>query len=251
MSWTLSDHPHRVFARNPIVAVVTQLRFDPILKVREYVPEFQDAIRQSFPKFEEREAEFLDVSPAGVRVQKATEFVFRSRDDVATVVLGTNAVGLDYRIHRQRSDLLRHAALAYGKAIELLKCSPTRLGLRYTNVIDRERINTDLGTELTWGDLIAPAFLNPPSGLADLDGTRFAVEVASVLEPGHMTARYGLLPRLDPKRLVFQLDIDRYRDDTFAQSDVESCLVRFADDIFRVFRQASGPGLERWMTEDS
>ena len=54
MSWRLPEHDLHTYPRNPLVAVVAQLRFDPILKIADRVADFQDRVRARFPKFEEQ-----------------------------------------------------------------------------------------------------------------------------------------------------------------------------------------------------
>lgn len=124
--------------------------------------------------------------------------------------------------------------------------SPTRLGLRYVNVIDRGRIGTDLRRPVEWNDVVTDAFLQMPADSADLEGTRFAFEVSSPIEPGAMTVKYGLLPS-DDGSLTFRLDVDRYRDDDLRVPGLVGDLRVFSDDIFRVFATVAGPALTAWM----
>jgi hypothetical protein len=125
----------------------------------------------------------------------------------------------------------------------------TRLGLRYVNVIDRERISGNLGRSTSWAELVAPPFGTVPSGAADLDGTLFACEVASpIAGGGAQSVRYGLIKDTEgpPK---FRLDVDRYREGPMEPGNIVASLNAFADDIFAVFMAAAGPDLLAWMSE--
>ena len=47
--------PRVTYRNNPLVQVICQLRFPPILKIDAEVPaDFQESIRKDFPKFSER-----------------------------------------------------------------------------------------------------------------------------------------------------------------------------------------------------
>lgn len=250
MAWTLPTQPHQRFDRNPLAAVIAQLRFDPILKIAAGVPDFQDKIRARFPLYEERDVQVVEVALPGmdgVRTRQVREHRFRARNEPTTVVLGDQSVAIEYLAHQHRDVLFRDVELVVGALKNTFHdVSPTRFGLRYVNVIDRERIETDSGTASAWVELLDASFLQMPAELADLESTRFAMEIASEMRTGAMTLRYGLLPNPEG-RLVFRLDVDRYREETFDVTDVEQTLRAFADDVFQVFMAAAGERLLSWM----
>jgi uncharacterized protein (TIGR04255 family) len=250
MPWTLPIRPHERFIRNPLAAVIAQLRFDPILKIAVGVPDFQDEIRARFPLYEERDVQVVEVAlpgTEGVRTRRVKEHRFRARNEPTTVVLGDQSVSLEYLAHQHRDVLFSDVALVVAALTSRFPdVSPTRLGLRYVNVIDRDRVEKESGRPTTWADLLEASFLRMPAGLADLDSTRFAVEIASEMPVGAMTLRYGLLPAHED-RLVFRLDVDRYRQETFAVTDVENTVRAFADDVFQVFMAAASERLLAWM----
>ena len=250
MAWRLPDHDHRTYPRNPLEAVIVQLRFDPILKVGDRVADFQDGIRGRFPKFEVQETQSFEINPAlGVRTRNEREFRFQTKDASGTVFLSTHAVALETRAHIERDALLGDFA-AVMKALRAVydPVSPLRLGLRYVNLLDRKRIGADLQTEVAWGDLVAPDFIHVPCGLADLEGISFGSEFSGGLDGGRLTLRYGMVP--EPEREArFRLDIDWYAEQDLDVDAIQDTLMRFAGDIFSVFRTAAGPELLRWMRE--
>ncbi len=250
MTWQLPEHEHRTFPRNPLDAVVCQLRFDPILKLQPRIQDFQEKIRERFPHYTEAEAEQVEIDfPAGrVQGRRVRIFTFSARQDRCAVVVGDASVALQYRDHRDRSALMDDAKLVFGAFQEsFASVSPSRLGLRYVNVVDREAIRRDLGRAAEWSDLVTGGFLGIPAGLADLVATRFATEISSRMDAGMMTLRYGLIPLPARADLVFRLDIDRYREEALDVSLVPGVIAGFSDDIYRVFRAAAGPALLEWM----
>lgn len=254
MPWTLPSHEHKRFQRNPLAAVIVQLRFDPILKIATGVPDFQDKIRSRFSLYEERDVKVVEVeapSVSAVRTRRVKEHRFRTRGEPTTVVLGDQGVSLEYLAHQHRDVLLPDVKLVTDSLSSTFQdVSPTRLGLRYVNVVDRDRVAADAGSPAEWSDLIEPSFLQMPAALADLAGTRFANEITSEMPVGAMTLRYGLLPASED-RLGFRLDIDRYHQESFDMADVEALVRAFADDIFQVFMAAAGPSLVDWMEEEA
>ncbi len=51
MVWTLKKREDCTYERNPLVSVICQLRFHPILKVADQISEFQESVRGTFPAF--------------------------------------------------------------------------------------------------------------------------------------------------------------------------------------------------------
>lgn len=42
MTWNVPAQPHKVFERNPLVAVIVELRFFPILKLPDKIADVQE-----------------------------------------------------------------------------------------------------------------------------------------------------------------------------------------------------------------
>jgi hypothetical protein len=118
------------------------------------------------------------------------------------------------------------------------------------NVIDKERVETDLGRSTTWPKLISDRFLAVPTGLANLQDTVFACEVGSSMPSGGQTVRFGLVQEADGKAR-YRLDADRYVEVGVDPSRLADLLGGFADDLFAVFVAAMGPDLEAWMSKSS
>lgn len=250
MSWSVPRQDHRVFVRNPLVAVVVELRFFPILKIPESVPDFQEEVRGVFPAFQEVTRQFVNLGPIGpVEVRSERLFNLHKPDQSATLTLSTASLTLESRRHDERKTFIAEAKLGVDALRKLYgHLVPTRLGLRYVNVIDKERIEADLGRATTWPSLIAAPFLAVPTGLADLKNTVFACEVGSSMAVGGQTVRYALVPDGDG-RLKYRLDADRYIENAVDPSQIVELLGTFADDLFAVFVAAMGPDLSAWMPE--
>ena len=238
-----------MYPRNPLAAVVADLRFHPILKIGSKVPDFQEAVRSVFTEYQEQAQQFVAVQPFGpMQVTQGMGYIFRKSNGKAALTLTTTSLTLDSRQHADRDQLINEACLGFEALIALYKpVSAIRFGLRYINIIDREPIAQDLRRHVEWNDLVTNTFCSVPSGMADAEGTHYSVEVSSTMTEGGLTVRYGLLPDARDNREKFRFDSDRYVDGPIDGGQIRAMLARFADDIYAVFTAAKGPALEEWM----
>lgn len=250
MAWKLTPHEHTVYRRNPLVAVVVDVRFHPILKVADRIADFQERLRASHPAFQRQHQQLVNLQPlGGVQVRSEEAFAFSTPDGASTVTLNTTALILESRSHQTRDQLLGHVDRAVGALLDVYGfANPTRLGMRYVNMLDRESIASDLKTPVEWSGLVSERFLKVPGEMVDDDGAYFHAEVtAPAASSGSMTLRYGRIP--DAKRDKFRFDIDRYAEQGLEMPQVTTLLRGFSDDIYQLFVEAMGPVLKRWMSE--
>jgi uncharacterized protein (TIGR04255 family) len=249
MTWSFPKMEHARFERNPLVAVVVQLRFHPILKIADRVSDFQEKIRPAFPVFLEGTSELVSFKPPDiVNVRKERQFSFQKEDGACSILLGVGALSLENRRHTGHAAFLKEVKLAVDALNEVYKpIKPNRLGLRYINLIDKEHISRDLGRDVAWEELITEEFLRMPAELADLDSTLFANEISSRVNGGSLTLRYGLLPRDERGGVHFRFDADRYCEDLFDVTTVMDKLFSFVADVYSPFAMMAGPTLRQWM----
>lgn len=235
-----------------LAVVVAQIRFHPILKVSDpgRLAQFQDLVRPRFPGYEIVDGESLEVGPQGIRVVKAPAHRFLAADGEAAVLsINTASLSVEYSQHRERDVCLADAKMALD-ALERVYAPivPTRLGLRYVNAIDRERVSLELGRSIAWNELLASSFAEPPGAIASLDdSTNFVAEITSACARGAMTLRYGAITDQGTKAQQFRIDTDRFIDGQVALGEIQGLLKAFSDDIFQLFMTAAGPALLEWM----
>lgn len=251
MSWSVPPQQHKVFERNPLVAVVVELRYHPILKIADRIADYQERVRATFPVFQEVTSQHVNMGPlAPVEVRTERLFNMRKQDGYSALSVSKASLSLESRRHESRQNFISDAKVGIDALVELHgPVVPTRLGLRYVDLIDKAQIEQDLGRTTEWSQLVSEAFLQVPTGLADFDGALFACEVAAPMTSGGaMTVRYGLVQDADG-RVKYRLDVDRYVEGVFDASQLVDLLGRFADDVFAVFIAAMGPDLRAWMPE--
>lgn len=247
MVWQLPSIEHKVFQRNPLVAVVVELRFHPILRVESCVTEFQDRVRDLFPVYKDFVRQMVNLQPA-IEVRNERVFSFSKVDESEVLSLGTSRLAFESRRHESRDAVIEVIKRSVETLTELCgDITPVRLGMLYVNLIDKEAIERDLGRTSAWTDLITPAFLAVPTGLATFADSFFVSEVTSTVPTGgKQTLKYGLISDVT-KRVQFRIDIDRFMEEGIVMADLSAILEGFADDIFSVFHSSMGPDLQAWM----
>lgn len=256
MGWTFSHQRVRaqVFERNTLASVIAQLRFQPILKIEQDIAAFQEKVRPIFPKYNSTEIQEIEVGPGGVSTRATVAHRFMASNELSGITLSSLSLSIEYTVYESREALLRNydiALAALGACYQPI--APVRLGLRYVNIIHRDRISEDLHRQLDWTDILSGNFASIPGGLATTDAaTNFHVEITAPSSPGVMTVRYGLLPNrllgeTSDGQQHFRIDTDRYVSSDFGLDDVRALLVRFSEDTFQVFMTSVGPALREWM----
>lgn len=247
--WKLVREPHRVFARNPLAAVIFALDFEPILKIEDGngIPDFQDSIRSRFPKYSEGMLIDVVITPdrAETRQAKAHEF---SASESLKVVLSSRSVSRDARTHKSREELVDDVSLVLRALEDTYKpILVQRVGLRYVNIFDAVEISRALGRPVNWSTLLAPRYMQIPPDVVNMEDTRFVHDVTSSMQRGTMTLRYGLTLRPEKGRPCIHFDTDRYVVDAVPCEDVAGLVSGFSEDIYDLFMTAVGPDLLDWM----
>lgn len=160
-----------IYEKNPLDEVICQLRFPPILKIDANVPaDFQEAIRNDFPKYSEKKEINVDV-PTGIKEEippevlvrilqssdAKTNYEFLTDDESWKVNLTRTFIALSTKKYLHWEEFIQkfNAPL---KALNDIY-SPmkyTRVGLRYINIIHRSKLGL---TDVDWAKLIQPQVL--------------------------------------------------------------------------------------------
>lgn len=255
MSWKLRQREHETFDRNPLVVVVSQLRFHPIVRIKqgELIGHFQDEIRSQFPTFSESLSNIItaragqSANDVVFDTDQEKQFVFTTESGNTRIVLGATSLSIENKAHERRSQLVDDFALAIHALRKAYgSISPIRIGLRYVNQISKETLSRDLGRTVSWNEAIHPQFLRLPD-CVELEDTAFYSEITSpITSGGGMTVRYGLIREPD-QQVKYRFDTDRYRLGPFDVETASAIINSLSDDLFSVFMEAAGPALMEWM----
>jgi uncharacterized protein (TIGR04255 family) len=157
------DAPRVMYERNPLVEVICQVRFPPVLKIETQLPDaFQERIREMFPVYNESSGPFgnIELPPEFLQLvrnampaslQKGPG-AFTTEDGKWTVTLAKDFLALSTKEYKKWDDFRGHLEPALS-ALQAVY-SPafyTRTGLRYRDVIRRSKLGLQ-GEQ--WRDLL-------------------------------------------------------------------------------------------------
>lgn len=225
----------------PLVEVVCQVKFPPILRINTEEPsDFQEAIRHKFPKIEIEQGFLLRVPKPGsggtpsAEPQSKKTYRFHTKDEGTAVSLASDFFALStkqYTHWRDFSDYLRLTEEAVKRVYT--PSYATRIGLRYIN-----RLTSENTGHKALGEILS--VLNP--GLIGYTQS----EVWST--PGEMQSRlllsdddaqlnlrtgYG---RSEDDGPFFVLDLDYFDEGELPLSNLIERCDKYHDVIYRAFR---------------
>jgi len=167
------DNKPFIYEKNQLIETICQLRFPTILSINTKEPaEFQDAIRQTFPRY----AVQTENPAPGDGGEPVKNHAFISADGCYKLNLTRDFISLS-TMRYTGWETFAHA-LDEPLSAFISICRPgffERIGLRYLNGISRERLG--LG-EYRWNDLFQPQYL----GVLDDDSIREEDVVKSAMD---------------------------------------------------------------------
>lgn len=230
--------------RAPLVQVIAQVRFPPILSVAEQakVARFQEAIAATYPVLREETTQTISVgATASIENQKAWRF-----SDVATnwrVTLTANFLSLETNAYSNRAEFLyRFELLLEVLAKNFNPAQLDRFGIRYIDRIVGDDLND-----------IAQLVEAPVRGLVGTNAEASAAlsisESVFINDEGQVIARWGKLPpnaTIDPSALVplnessWILDLDMFsiEPEPFDSKKIIQLAESYAMRLYSVFRWA-------------
>ena len=223
-----------LFKRAPLVQVICQVRFPPILEIGKETPvEFQKRIRSDYPEFEVMDA--VSISPA-TDAEKASfgsltavlKFADQSRQ--WTISLSPTFVSLDTKKYSSFEMFLEKFQKPWNAAQECYDLSTlTRIGLRFINKL---HITPGENPARYWADRINPA-LAGYLGTELMQGgvSQSQHEIRLQGDDYQLTIRHGLERKGD-----YRLDYDCYTDAPTSSEGIESLLAKFNDILYGIFR---------------
>lgn len=235
-----------IYKRNPLVEVVCQLRFPPILKISHQEPvEFQDEIRFQYPLFETTQSQVPSeilkvVQQFGLPVQSDLAYSFKSEDQKWHLSITKDFIALttsSYERYEQFKQRLKEAVDIFERIYK--PSFYTRVGLRYQDLIIRSKLGI---YDKKWSDLITK---NVASELYDseLYSSIQAITKNLILatENGQINLNHGLvtvkeMPKNDDEA-AYLFDADFYTEQKIeVNGDVWDVLDQFNKSARKLFR---------------
>lgn len=119
--------------------VLAQVRFSPVQAMEKYVPEIQDRLRKSYPRYQERRIQSIHFGPKPV-VTDEPLWLFTNKPESASVTLSKNFVTLSTHPYKGFEHFLNDLEQMLEVVGEIVRLDLVeRLGLRYVNLIRLDR----------------------------------------------------------------------------------------------------------------
>ena len=206
-----SDRPRVLYRNAPAHEVICQLRFPTILSINNVEPaDFQESIRATFPQYVRRQD--TPPLPGGQTPQPVTNYHFLSEDGRWKLNLTKDFFALSTLRYPGWEEFARHLDQPLASFIRLYQPAYfQRVGLRYVNIISRERLGLE---DVPWQELFAPAYTGPLGEEAEDRFQAWGCDVTVKLDSSSRARIHAGLGRLQAKggqqdpETKFILDMD-------------------------------------------
>lgn len=242
----LPEFERVIYKHNPLVEVVCQLRFPPILKISHQEPvEFQDAIRSKYPLFEINRAQLPSeisqvVQQLGLPLQSDVAYSFKSEDQRWILSLTKDFIALTTSSYERYEQFKQRIEEALEIFEAIYKPSfYTRIGLRYQDLIIRSKLGIG---DRNWSELIAKHIAS------ELYEPSFSSSIQTIVkslvlntEIGLINLNHGLVnvkePQVGNEEIAYLFDADFYTEQRIESNrDVWNVLSQFNQSAGRLFR---------------
>lgn len=196
MALNFRDHDDVVFLRAPLVSVLCQVRFEPVLSLLSDagVAGFQEGLRDHYPHFTGEQIAKVEVADRGSRVgfqQSAPMWRMNDLDARWRITLAVDFVAIETPRYQHFGEFLDRFLFVLDVLNRTVHpADSTRIGLRKINLFDRP----DVEHPSEWRRLLRPDLLSLAS--ADLPG-ELALSLSDLrLKDGvnDLVIKHGFLP---------------------------------------------------------
>ncbi|MDR0991277.1 MAG: TIGR04255 family protein [Ruminococcus sp.] len=217
------------YKNNPIVEVACQINFPDILRISKEEPvEFQEKIREKFPKYNNTKFPLLpEVFPGFTSPVKNTH-IFSTNDNESSIKLSSDFIAYSVTTYNSWEDFYRPFEEILNYFYEIYRPADyTRTGIRYIDVFCRsELVSSGINENTAWCELIEPFFLGIMAeqdsnfsvvGFSSNTNIKFADETKA-----NLVTALGKTNKTNED--VFVLNGDYYVDSPVRHSDLKSRL---------------------------
>ncbi len=246
--------PRFQLRKHQLAQVLCQIRFSTVLRISQddAVIAFQEAIRQTYPRYAKQQGMAVLITPQGVQQQAAAavQHRFDDSDGIFTAILAPDFVALETRQYADIDDFVSGVvALATTVDEHYAPAEIQRVGLRFIN----ELRLTSANPKAEMREAISPA-LQIAAGSDELvDALAGAQQILELTgDDSRMLVRHGLhaqggttvdlalgqtQPSLQLSQPFYLMDIDAFaeRNVRYSVDGIETTLREFNDDIRSFF----------------
>lgn len=212
--------PDRIpLPRAPLVGVLAQVKFEEIFSItkKEFIADFQERIRASYPHSQIEQSLVLHMSPDGMQQKSEPHWRFVDKDKKWRVTLTTTFLALETREYKSRDNFIdRFGKLVTAAEDTINPMYLKRIGLRYVDRIMGEPLKS-------LERMVCPELVGLASSTYQEFLTQSLHESLCKVAEGQLLARWGLMrenashdPEMMPPVNVesWMLDIDVFKEFT-------------------------------------
>lgn len=130
---------YQKLSQQPLVFVLAEFRFSPILEMGKYIPTLQDELRQEFPLIDTQQNQEFQISPSGIGINTTTEWVLQSKSKKQAITLNSNRLVYVTSEYDRFDGFKKQCKKALEAFIKIVNPSLwLRIGLRYNDAITKE-----------------------------------------------------------------------------------------------------------------
>lgn len=257
--------PPLKLSKSPLVLVLCQVRFTPILAIADYVPRIQDRLRKrGYPHVRSAPAQDLVFSPSGPQVTQRPRWMLQDKSLTLSIILAENFVAFETTAYGVFDEFVESLALAVNTVAEAVQeLYVQRIGLRYVDLLrspDSETWRKYIRPELH--GLQSPVFrsgtqLQLHQSMAQTNHGTMVVRIfqnrdGQLLPPdlADTASTLKVAPPPSAGELLTLLDLDHYSEKgrDYESGAVEQQAWELHNDLDRVFREAvvTNAALEAW-----
>lgn len=241
------------FIQNPLVDVILRLDFAPILDVdtQEILAKFQRGIKQWFPYYEKK-TEYLHRIDSLTIGSKPIEFLahdFISKDRSQIISISQTAFVINfkqYKSFKQFEDIFKNNWKLFKNAFSTPSMI-TRLGLRYVNLIEKEKF---MNKDETWSDLINPELVPELKNYMQIKNHCYIKslnkDIGLCLQNDNVNLRLAILKAAEEEKDAFLIDIDSFLEDKtngIIEEEINERITNFNIKTRNIFRPLITPRL--------
>lgn len=221
----------------PLNKVICQVKFPTILKIVEKTPsDFQEIVRNKFPKFESQVGVSIKISAEGFETQapqpSEKSYRFLSKDGNEQVTLRSDFYALTDENYTSWKSFYDNLELVHKAVIESYQIPfATRIGLRFINEFSYK--NTDLETVESLVGIFNPELISLMKTECWDNPEELITNITIRDNDDSMKLRIGFKTEPEPSML---LDIDVYTNEELEEFDILGRLMLYHDYIYRAFR---------------
>ncbi|MBU6196030.1 MAG: TIGR04255 family protein [Candidatus Melainabacteria bacterium] len=234
------------FTQNPLVDVILRIDFAPILDVdtKEVLARYQREIKQWFPHYE-KNIEYVHRIDSLVFGNKQAEeslvHNFISKDKSQTISVSQKVFVLNfkrYKSFKQFEDVFKNNWKNFKNTFSTPSLI-TRLGLRYVNLIEKEKFMTK---EESWIDLIDSDLVPELKNYMQVNDQCYIKSLNKdldlSLQGDNVHLKLAILKAIETNEDAFLIDIDSFREnkDGIDEEEINECIKCFNKRTRNIFR---------------